>query len=69
MHSTKRDKLERAYAQGYKAGVHGHGEESCRHFEDTTRGAWYGGWREGRDQMFMGDKFVIKIYHGQPKLD
>ena len=69
MHSIKRDKIDKAYKQGYRAGIRGHSQDLCNHFEEDARAAWFNGWREGKDQNFSGDKFLIKIYHGKLKLD
>lgn len=51
----KRDKLERAFALGFKAGIHGHDIETCP-FSDLVeeRGHWFGGWREGRSNYISG---------------
>lgn len=51
----KRDKSERAYSLGFKAGVRGHEMESCPYNEVAEeRGYWFGGWREGRSNFLSG---------------
>ena len=54
MKRMKRDKALRAYTQGYKAGQRGHDMQSCPHFEAEARGAWFRGWREGRENYLFG---------------
>ncbi len=46
MKRRKRDRLARAYHQGFKAGVTGHSIQQCPHSEPQKRGFWLGGWRE-----------------------
>lgn len=54
MRTQKRDRVERCFLQGYKAGLHGHGSEYC-HFQDVEmRGAWFNGWRQGRTTLITG---------------
>lgn len=57
VHRKKRDKVDRAFVQGYKSGLKGHEMESCPYFESQTRGSWFAGWREGRSNYLSG--FVI----------
>lgn len=54
MKRKKRDKVERAYTQGFKAGIRGHEMESNPFNQPDPRGAWYGGWREGRSNYIAG---------------
>ncbi|MFP3345779.1 ribosome modulation factor, partial [Halomonas sp. SIMBA_159] len=46
MKRQKRDRLERAHAQGYRAGVTGRSKEICPYQSLDTRSQWLGGWRE-----------------------
>lgn len=50
MKTQKRDKIERAYHLGYKAGIRGKGENTCPYSVASARGSWMGGWREGRSE-------------------
>lgn len=55
MKRPKRDKLDRAYHNGYKSGIRGHSEDGCPYQSSTVcRGEWYGGWREGRKHYLKG---------------
>lgn len=54
MNRKKRDKVDRAFLQGYKSGLKGHEMEDCPHFEPTARGSWFAGWREGRSNHISG---------------
>jgi len=55
MKRRKRDKLERAYSLGFKAGIRGHEMESCPfNGSSEARGEWFGGWREGRSNYLWG---------------
>jgi len=54
MKRKKRDKSERAFTQGFKAGIRGHEMESCPFTQTEVRGSWYGGWREGRSNYLSG---------------
>ncbi|CZF78801.1 ribosome modulation factor [Grimontia kaedaensis] len=49
MKRQKRDRLERAQAKGYQAGVNGRSSETCPYQAMDARSQWLGGWREGRD--------------------
>lgn len=55
MKTKKRDKVDRAFLQGFKAGVRGHDMESCP-FVDAfdARGSWFAGWRDGRSSFIAG---------------
>lgn len=54
MKTMKRDKATHAYLQGYKSGLKGHEMESCPYFEKEARGAWFFGWRQGRENYLYG---------------
>lgn len=54
MKSKKRDKSGRAFSQGFKSGVRGHEMESCPFQNGEVRGAWFGGWRDGRSSFLSG---------------
>lgn len=46
MRRQKRDKLGRAHANGYQAGLCGRTKENCPYQDVNTRSQWLGGWRE-----------------------
>lgn len=54
MKTKKRDKSERAYSLGYKAGIRGKSACNCPYVIATIRGSWMGGWRDGRDDSRLG---------------
>ncbi len=54
MRTQKRNKSERAFNLGYKAGMRGKSMSLCPYQVAETRGSWMGGWREGRDDMRNG---------------
>ena len=55
MNTHKRDRRNRAFNHGYRAGVIGRSIEQCPYESSVElRGFWLGGWREGRDQYFGG---------------
>lgn len=47
MKRQKRDRLDRAHSQGYKAGVTGRSKEMCPYKTLDSRSQWLGGWRAG----------------------
>ena len=49
MKTHKRDRVERAYHLGYKAGIRGKSTEICPFEVAGIRGSRLGGWRDGRD--------------------
>lgn len=51
MKRQKRDKLTRAHAKGYQAGISGRSKENCPFQEANARSEWLGGWREA-----LGDR-------------
>lgn len=54
MATHKRNKVERAQHLGYKAGIRGKSMSMCPYAVAETRGAWMGGWREGRSDLQAG---------------
>lgn len=50
MKRQKRDRLERAQSQGYKAGLNGRSQEACPYQQVDARSYWLGGWRDARDE-------------------
>jgi ribosome modulation factor len=46
MKRQKRDKLTRAHAKGYQAGISGRSKENCPFQATEARSEWLGGWRE-----------------------
>ena len=54
MKRQKRDRLERAHAQGYRAGVTGRSKEICPYQSLDTRSQWPGGWREAIEDRSVG---------------
>lgn len=49
MKRQKRDRLERAHAQGFKAGVSGRSKELCPYQNGDIRSEWLGGWRDAME--------------------
>ncbi len=54
MKRQKRDRLERAHSQGYKAGATGRSKEACPYQSIDSRSQWMGGWREGMSDKQSG---------------
>jgi ribosome modulation factor len=54
MKRQKRDRLERAHAQGYRAGVTGRSKEICPYQNLDARSEWLGGWREAMADRNVG---------------
>ena len=54
MKTHKRDRVERAYNLGYKAGIRGRSTKLCPYNLAETRGSWMGGWRDGRTDLSEG---------------
>jgi ribosome modulation factor len=46
MKRQKRDRLERAHSQGFKAGIGGRSKEFCPYSTGDPRSEWLGGWRD-----------------------
>jgi len=49
MKRQKRDRLERAHSQGFKAGVAGRSKEVCPYQAQDIRSHWLGGWRDAME--------------------
>ncbi len=49
MKRQKRDRLERANSQGFKAGVAGRSKELCPYQGNDVRSEWLGGWRDAME--------------------
>jgi ribosome modulation factor len=49
MRRQKRDRLERAHSQGYKAGMAGRSKEMCPYENTDPKSQWLGGWREAME--------------------
>ncbi|WPC72567.1 ribosome modulation factor [Vibrio porteresiae] len=54
MKRQKRDRLERAQSQGYKAGINGRSQEACPYTQTDARSFWLGGWRDAREDKHTG---------------
>lgn len=54
MKRQKRDRLGRAYSNGYQAGVTGRSKEICPYESADARSEWLGGWREAMTDRNMG---------------
>lgn len=53
MKRQKRDCLERAHTQGFKAGLAGQSKEMCPYQSLDPRSQWLGGWREAIESRNM----------------
>ncbi|MGQ4275903.1 ribosome modulation factor [Pseudidiomarina sp. E22-M8] len=54
MKRQKRDRLERAHSQGFKAGVAGRSKELCPYQNQEIRCQWLGGWRDAQEARSVG---------------
>ena len=54
MKRQKRDKLTRAHAKGYQAGISGRSKENCPFQAFDARSQWLGGWREAVEDRHLG---------------
>ncbi len=54
MKRQKRDRLDRAHSQGYKAGITGRSREACPYQSSDIKSQWLGGWREAIDDKNLG---------------
>ena len=54
MKRQKRDRLERAQARGYQAGINGRSSENCPYQTQEARMNWLGGWRDARQDIQVG---------------
>lgn len=62
MRRQKRDKANRAYARGYKAGLEGRTKTLCPYSDIATRQYWLNGWRDGREDNWAGFTGVSGIH-------
>ncbi|MFT7279594.1 MAG: ribosome modulation factor [Gammaproteobacteria bacterium] len=53
MKRQKRDRLERAHSQGFKAGLAGRSKELCPYQQVDPKSEWLGGWREAIENRNM----------------
>lgn len=54
MKRQKRDRLDRAHSQGYKAGISGRSRDACPYQSSDSKSQWLGGWREAIDDKNVG---------------
>ena len=54
MKRQKRDKLTRAHAKGYQAGISGRSKDVCPFQPSDARSQWLGGWREALEDRSLG---------------
>ncbi|MFC0444824.1 ribosome modulation factor [Pseudidiomarina halophila] len=54
MKRQKRDRLERAHAKGFQAGVAGRSKELCPYQNQEIRCQWLGGWRDAQEARSVG---------------
>lgn len=54
MKRQKRDKLSRAHAKGYQAGISGRSKENCPYQASEIRSQWLGGWRAAIEDRNLG---------------
>ncbi|RKF19920.1 ribosome modulation factor [Alginatibacterium sediminis] len=54
MKRQKRDRLERAHAKGYQAGLIGKSKDACPYEMVDAKGQWYGGWRSAVEERVTG---------------
>ena len=54
MKRQKRDKLSRAHAKGYQAGISGRSKENCPYQASEIRSQWLGGWRAAIEDRSIG---------------
>ncbi|WP_211910556.1 ribosome modulation factor [Vibrio sp. B1FLJ16] len=63
MKRQKRDRLERAQSQGYKAGLNGRSQEACPYQQVDARSYWLGGWRDARDEKKLWSLQITPTYN------
>ncbi|WP_088328495.1 ribosome modulation factor [Lacimicrobium sp. SS2-24] len=54
MKRQKRDKLSRAHAKGYQAGISGRSKDICPYQTMDSRSQWLGGWRAAQEDRSIG---------------
>ncbi|SDL41817.1 Ribosome modulation factor [Franzmannia pantelleriensis] len=62
MKRQKRDRFQRAYVHGYKAGITGRSRDDCPSQDVNLREYWMSGWREGRGDQWSGMTGVSGIH-------
>jgi ribosome modulation factor len=62
MKRQKRDRNQRAFLHGYKAGIGGRSRDECPSQEVNLRENWMSGWREGRGDQWAGMTGVSGIH-------
>ncbi|MCM2972808.1 MULTISPECIES: ribosome modulation factor [Larsenimonas] len=62
MKRQKRDRLQRAFFQGYKVGVTGRSKDYCPSQDVNIREQWMSGWREGRGDQWSGMTGISGIH-------
>lgn len=58
MKRQKRDKLSRAHAKGYSAGISGKSKDNCPFHSTVTKAQWLGGWRMAIEDRQDGLSFI-----------
>ncbi|GHF80007.1 ribosome modulation factor [Thalassotalea marina] len=54
MRRQKRDRLDRAYSNGYQAGIAGRHKDNCPYQNANAKSEWLGGWREAMTDRNAG---------------
>ncbi|WDD99874.1 MULTISPECIES: ribosome modulation factor [Thalassomonas] len=54
MRRQKRDRLGRAFSNGYQAGLLGRNKENCPYQNTNAKSEWLGGWREAMTDRNTG---------------
>ncbi|QOL26972.1 ribosome modulation factor [Thalassotalea sp. LPB0316] len=54
MKRQKRDRLDRAFSNGYQAGISGRSRDNCPYQNTDAKSEWLGGWREAIQDRHMG---------------
>ena len=54
MRRQKRDRLGRAFSNGYQAGLSGRTKDNCPYQNTDAKSEWLGGWREAISDRNMG---------------
>lgn len=57
MKRQKRDKMARAHAKGYQAGISGRSKDNCPFQTNEAKSEWLGGWREAIEDRHAGMSF------------
>ena len=61
MKRQKRDRFQRAYVHGYKAGITGRSRDDCPSQDVNLREYWMSGWREGRGDQWAAIKRALRV--------